>query len=282
MIILKKGSDVTAYYKKTVGTISTIGFVPTMGALHKGHISLLLKSRAESDITVCSIFINPTQFNNTDDFKKYPVTIEKDIYTLEKNGCDILFLPEVNEIYPSGTTSEKHFDLGYFENILEGEFRPGHFQGVCQVVSRLLKIVSPTHLFIGQKDYQQCMIIKRLLQLEASNAELVICPTLREDNGLAMSSRNMRLNDLEKEQAAEIYKTLLHVKQKIKAGPVEYLKKEAEEYLKSRNFKPDYVAISDAGDLKPVSEWDGKTKLVVLAAAYIDDVRLIDNLLITA
>lgn len=280
MVILKYAGDIISRLKKLRLKKTLLGFVPTMGALHNGHISLLEKSKAKCDVTICSIFINPTQFNNSDDFKKYPVTLENDIYLLEKNGCDILFLPEVTEMYPDGITSKKHFDLGYLETILEGKYRPGHFQGVCQVVKRLLDIVAPTHLFLGQKDYQQCMVIKRLLEIENLNIELIICATLREKSGLAMSSRNLRLNEEQKEQATEIYKTLIDIKQKIKPGPISYLKKEAEEYLLSKNFKPDYVEIADAGNLKTVDNWDGNTSLVALVAAFIGDVRLIDNILL--
>ncbi|MDB5223500.1 MAG: pantoate--beta-alanine ligase [Chitinophagaceae bacterium] len=280
MIILKHADDIGIQLKKIKAATSSIGFVPTMGALHKGHISLLQKSKEVCEITICSIFINPTQFNNADDFKKYPVTLEQDIYALEKNGCDILFLPDVNEIYPGETISKNHFNLGYLETILEGKYRPGHFQGVCQVVSRLLKIVAPTHLFIGQKDYQQCMVIKRLIELEGLNIELIICPTLREENGLAMSSRNLRLDEQQREEAAEIYKTLLGMQQKIKPGSLHHLKKEATEYLIKKNFNPDYIEIAEAGNLNPVNEWDGTAHLVALAAAFIGDVRLIDNILL--
>ena len=143
----------------------TIGFVPTMGALHAGHISLIKASKNENPITVCSIFVNPTQFNDPKDFEKYPVTIEKDIDMLKEAGCDVLFLPSVEEMYPEGIVTENHYDLGYLETILEGKFRPGHFQGVCMVMQRLLKIVSRIDLYLGQKDYQQCMVIKRLIEL---------------------------------------------------------------------------------------------------------------------
>lgn len=280
MIILKYVADVASQLKKIRFAKSSIGFVPTMGALHKGHISLLQKCKEKCDITICSIFINPTQFNNADDFKKYPVTLENDIYLLEKKGCDILFLPEVSEIYPEGSISKKHFDLGYLENILEGKFRPGHFQGVCQVVKRLLQIVVPTHLFLGQKDYQQCMVIKRLLEIENLNIELIICATLREKSGLAMSSRNLRLSKEQREQAAEIYKTLINLKQKIKPGSISGLKKESVKYLSNKNIKLDYVEIAEAGNLKAIDEWNGTTELVAVVAAFIDDVRLIDNILL--
>ena len=280
MVILKYVADVASQLNKLISANSSIGFVPTMGALHKGHLSLLEKCKENCDITICSIFINPTQFNNAEDFKKYPVTLENDIYLLEKKGCDILFLPEVSEMYPEGIVSKKHFDLGYLENILEGKFRPGHFQGVCQVVERLLEIVAPTYLFLGQKDYQQCMVIKKLLEIENLNIELIICKTLREKSGLAMSSRNLRLNEEQREQAADIYKTLMDLKQKIKPGSISHLKKEAKEYLSNKNIKPDYVEIAEAGNLKAIEEWDGTTELVALVAAFIGDVRLIDNILL--
>ena len=280
MVILKYVADVASQLNKLISANSSIGFVPTMGALHKGHLSLLEKCKENCDITICSIFINPTQFNNAEDFKKYPVTLENDIYLLEKKGCDILFLPEVSEMYPEGIVSKKHFDLGYLENILEGKFRPRHFQGVCQVVERLLQIVAPTYLFLGQKDYQQCMVIKKLLEIENLNIELIICKTLREKSGLAMSSRNLRLNEEQREQAADIYKTLMDLKQKIKPGSISHLKKEAKEYLSNKNIKPDYVEIAEAGNLKAIEEWDGTTELVALVAAFIGDVRLIDNILL--
>ena len=280
MVILKYVADVASQLNKLISANSSIGFVPTMGALHKGHLSLLEKCKENCDITICSIFINPTQFNNAEDFKKYPVTLENDIYLLEKKGCDILFLPEVSEMYPEGIVSKKHFDLGYLENILEGKFRPGHFQGVCQVVKRLLEIVAPTYLFLGQKDYQQCMVIKKLLEIENLNIELIICKTLREKSGLAMSSRNLRLNEEQREQAADIYKTLMDLKQKIKPGSISHLKKEAKEYLSNKNIKPDYVEIAEAGNLKAIEEWNGTTELVALVAAFIGDVRLIDNILL--
>lgn len=280
MVIFKFATDVQSLVRKIREKKSSIGFVPTMGALHYGHLSLIEKSRSVCDITVCSIFINPTQFNNADDFNKYPVTIENDIYVLEKNGCDILFMPDVREMYPSGVKNKTQFDLGYLENILEGKFRPGHFQGVSQVVKHLLEIVTPTHLFMGQKDYQQCMVIKRLLQLMALNINLVITPTLREENGLAMSSRNIRLSDDEKQKASAIYKTLLSIKQNIQPGPLIHLKTKAVQALADQKFKVDYVEIADADNLMPVSNWDGETKLVALIAAFCGDVRLIDNMLL--
>ena len=279
MIILKYAGDITSQLTK-LRKSKCVGFVPTMGALHQGHVSLLQKSREVCDLTIASIFINPTQFNNPDDFKKYPVTIENDIYLLEKNGCDILFMPDLKEIYPEGLATQMHFDLGYLETTLEGKYRPGHFQGVCRVVKRLLEIVKPTHLFIGQKDYQQCMVLKRLLQIMQTDIKLIICPTQRQQSGLAMSSRNARLSDEQKIQAAEIYKTLIYIKENYKNISLDILKKKAAEYLTNKNFIVDYVEIVNADDLKSINTATVNTNLVALIAAFIGEVRLIDNMIL--
>ncbi len=280
MRVFKKIAAMQACIAQITMQGNSIGFVPTMGALHQGHISLLINSKQENAVTICSIFINPAQFNDAKDFEKYPVTIEKDIELLEKNGCDILFIPAVQEIYPDGFANPPHYALGFLETILEGQYRPGHFQGVCRVVERLLKIVMPHNLYLGQKDYQQCMVIKKLVALTHLNINIIICPTLREPDGLAMSSRNMRLTAEEKKQAAKISETLFFIKKEIKAGYVADLEQRAIQYLTAENFKVDYVSIAAAATLQPVQNWDGKRPLVVLAAAYLNTVRLIDNLLI--
>ncbi len=278
MIIFKHTVDLQNYLQKPVITKPVTGFVPTMGALHKGHIALLEKSKQIANRTVCSIFINPTQFNNAKDFEKYPVTVEQDIYLLEKAGCDVLFLPAVNEIYPDNNFTKEVFDLGYLENILEGKYRPGHFQGVCQVVKRLLKIVDPEYLIAGQKDYQQCMVLQKLLQIIHSKTTLVICPTTREEDGLAMSSRNLRLNKDERLQAPLIYKVLSFLTEQIKPGDVKFLKEEATNMLTKNNFKVDYVEVANADTLCAIEEWNGEEPVIFLVAAYINDIRLIDNL----
>lgn len=257
-----------------------IGFVPTMGALHPGHISLIEESRKQSDFTVCSIFVNPTQFNDPADFARYPITIDKDIESLEKAGCDLLFLPAVSGIYPDHPPRSVHYELGYLENLLEGRYRPGHFQGVCMVVDRLLTIVEPDHLFLGQKDYQQCMVIRRLLELtgRVDAIALHICPTLREKDGLAMSSRNMRLNEADRKTAAVIYQALSALKSQLRPGDLTGLKMQATQRLAGAGFRTDYVEIADARTLEPVSNWDGQQRIVALAAAFLGEVRLIDNL----
>ena len=257
-----------------------IGFIPTMGALHNGHLSLMEQSKQKAGITVCSIFINPTQFNDPKDFQKYPVTIEKDIYLLETNAVDILFLPSVDEIYPDGTDNLEHFELGYLETILEGKFRPGHFQGVCQVMFRLLEIVKPDFLFMGQKDYQQCMVVKRLLEIMQSNIQFITCETLRETDGLAMSSRNMRLNEDDRKNATAIYEALIYLKQNIKAGSLINIVDEAKSILNKKDFIIDYVEIADADALAEIENWNGSQKIVALIAAFQHEIRLIDNMLL--
>ena len=279
MILLKSSAALTAAIKNAKAAGITIGFVPTMGALHNGHISLIEQARKESGITVCSIFVNPTQFNNPDDFKKYPITIENDINLLERSGCDLLFLPEVTEIYPAGAT-KIHYELGYLETLLEGKYRPGHFQGVCQVVDRLLNIVTPDKLYLGQKDYQQCMVIAKLIELKGHQASLVICPTLREHDGLAMSSRNMRLTAEQRDTAVTIYEALEMIKRDIEPGSLEHVKTEAAKILTAKGFKVDYVELAGTTDLNIQDIWDGKKKLVALVAAYLDDIRLIDNMVL--
>jgi len=259
---------------------SPVGFVPTMGALHQGHIALIQQAREESGLVVCSIFVNPTQFNDPKDFQKYPVTIEEDIYRLETAGTDILFMPSVEALYPNGIKDLERYELGYLETILEGFYRPGHYQGVCQVMSRLLKAVVPDLLFMGQKDYQQCMVVNRLINLLQMDTKLVTCPTVRESDGLAMSSRNTRLDKEQRKNAVAIYKALSFIKENIKTRKITALIEEATHLLKKYNFKPDYVAIADAGTLELIKEWDGEKKLVALIAAFQQDVRLIDNLII--
>ena len=257
-----------------------IGFVPTMGALHPGHVSLIAEAKKNSGTVVSSIFVNPTQFNDTKDFEKYPNTIEQDIYLLEKAGCDVLFLPSVKEMYPEGLSTTKQYDLGYLETVLDGAYRPEHFQGVCRVVEKLLTIVHPDKLFLGQKDYQQCLVIKKLSVLMEADMEIVICTTLREADGLAMSSRNLRLTDADRKKAPLIYETLQFIQQNIRPGYLNDLKERAANYLTAEGFKVDYIEIADAYTLALMETWDGKTPLVALAAAFIGEVRLIDNLLL--
>lgn len=270
------------YSRKKAG--QTIGFVPTMGALHSGHLSLIEQSRKDNSITICSIFVNPTQFNDPNDFLKYPITIETDIAQLAEAGCDILFLPSSVEIY--GATpplpGSEHYDLGYLETVLEGSHRPGHFQGVCMVVRRLLEITDPNRLYLGQKDYQQCMVLTRLVELmgRKDGLSIRICPTLREEDGLAMSSRNMRLNPESRKVAPTIFQTLDYIRQHLAPGDLQALKNAGIIRLEAAGFRVDYLEIADADSLQLVSGWDGSRKLVALVAAFTGEVRLIDNLLL--
>ncbi len=282
MILFKHYKDLRAHLKKIRVKGLCIGFVPTMGALHPGHISLIEKSKAETDITVCSIYVNPVQFNNKEDFKNYPVTIEADVLMLEKAGCDILFLPCDKEIYPNENAKNKHFNIGYLETILEGKYRPGHFQGVCVVVEKLLSIVEPTHLFLGQKDFQQSLIIKNLVTQMHNGPKIIIAPTLRESSGLAMSSRNQRLTDEEKQTAAELHKTLLQIKEELAPGKVAALKKKSILNLEKLGFKIDYLEIASTENLKIIEDVAPGKNLIILIAAFLNKVRLIDNVIVTA
>lgn len=279
MIIIKHIKDLKYSIQQRPSYKKIIGFVPTMGALHAGHISLIQKAKLESDYVVCSIFVNPTQFNNATDFEKYPNTIEQDIDMLEAAGCDLLFLPDAGEMYPPGDPVI-YYDLGFIETVLEGAFRSGHFQGVCRIVDKLLKAVTPHRLFMGQKDYQQCMVVQKLIEITQSPVQLVVCDSVREDSGLAMSSRNMRLSNTEKEHALHIIRCLKNMQAHLKPGDVHSLTQEATALLEKEGFKVDYVAIADAKTLEPVSEWDGKQQIVALVAAYLQEVRLIDNILL--
>lgn len=254
-----------------------------MGALHAGHISLIDISKKSTEITVCNIFVNPTQFNDPRDFQKYPITIEDDILLLEQAEADVLYLPEVSDIYPDGTKSLETYDLGRLESLLEGAFRPGHFQGVCQVMRRLLDAVRPDQLFMGQKDYQQCMVVHRLLEIMGLPTRLVPCPIVREKDGLAMSSRNRRLSEDQRRTATAIYQALTGIKDGWqKARPAKELIAGATSHLESKGFRVDYVSIADPLTLEPLPETgSGETTCapaVALIAAFLGEIRLIDNM----
>ena len=281
MILFKNGKALQQHLADFKSGGSNLGWVPTMGALHAGHISLLNDARKKCRRVICSIFVNPTQFNDKNDFRNYPITLEKDISLLVENGVDILFLPGMNEIYPKGTERLEKYNLGKLETILEGQYRPGHFQGVCQVMHRLGDIIKPDHLFMGQKDFQQCMVVQRLLEIIHSPITLHTCPTLREPDGLAMSSRNMRLNEVQRKNAIAIYEALNFLKKNLKKGSLSELIGKARDILSSRDFRADYVAIADPASLESCTNWDGQQALVALIAAYQHEIRLIDNLNLT-
>ena len=278
MILFKRPDDLINFIQKKRKSLIKIGFVPTMGALHQGHISLIEKSKSENELTICSIFINPTQFNNPNDFAKYPVTIDADIEQLELNGCDILFMPSVADIYPENF-QKINFELGYLDTILEGKHRAGHFQGVCLVVKRLLEIVQCDIMYLGQKDYQQCMVLKKMVLDLMIPVEIKISPTIREENGLAMSSRNKRLNGIEKANAFVIYEVLIFLKANIFEISIPTLLKTSEIKLTANGFKVDYIEITDE-ILNPITSAEKKHTIVALIAVSIGDIRLIDNMII--
>lgn len=280
MILFKHSKDLHSYLDRIRISKNPVGFVPTMGALHKGHLSLIDQCKSQAKVTVCSIFVNPTQFNNPDDFKKYPVTIEKDIQLLEEHGCDILFLPDEKEMYPDAASKDKYFDLGYLETILEGKFRPGHFQGVCLIVEKLLNIINPDKLFIGQKDFQQCLVIKKLIEIDRLKTEIVIAPILREENGLAMSSRNTRLSSAERILASELYHSLQFIKNHLTNSNFNELRNEKISYLENLGFKVDYLELANTKNLRLTDKFEKNKSNICLIAAYLNDVRLIDNLII--
>ena len=281
MILFKSITLLKKYLEKLRSQNLSIGFVPTMGALHNGHLSLIKACKKQCDIVVCSIFVNPTQFNDKKDFEKYPVTTNSDMQLLESNETDILFLPAVDEIYPEGLQQLKHFDLGYLENILEGEHRPGHFQGVCNVVYRLLNIIVPDTIFLGRKDYQQYLVLKKIMQEFYPAISISPVDIVREKNGLAMSSRNMRLSNEAHAKASSIYQSLLFIKQNFDKENFDTLKLQANEILLQNGFdRVDYIEICNANTLLPASNSDGEKQLITLAAAFIENVRLIDNLML--
>ena len=280
MIIFKKPRDIILFLSKKLNNNISVGFVPTMGALHMGHIALVKKAVNDNDTSVCSIFVNPSQFNDPKDFEKYPRTLENDVYLLEKAGCDVLFLPTPAEIYPDGMQAKRHYDLDSLEDTLEGKYRPGHFQGVCQVVHRLLEIVNPDKLYIGQKDFQQCLVIKKLVELLNFKTDIIISPTLREADGLAMSSRNLRLSPEDRTRANNIYKALLEIQNTLPEKNISALKETAVKRLTKEGFKVDYIEIADRDNLVLKNDSDDKTNLVALAAAFLNNVRLIDNIIL--
>ncbi len=266
------------YLNKERLQAKTIGFVPTMGALHEGHLSLIQTAKSQNDITVCSIFVNPTQFNNPDDLAVYPRTLEADCQLLEQVQCDVVFAPSAAEMYPN--LPNLKFNFGILETVMEGKFRPGHFNGVGIVVAKLFNIVQPTKAYFGQKDLQQCAVINCLVRDLSFSLDLVICPTQREQDGLAMSSRNRNLSTEQRALAPAIYKALQQASQQLRTQPAQVVKKAIDDYFASTDgIELEYFEISDFETLLPVEELsEGKTALCI--AAYLGKTRLIDNVII--
>lgn len=254
-----------------------IGFVPTMGALHQGHISLIAKAKEENQLVVCSIFVNPTQFNDPKDLERYPRTAEADSKLLTENGCDILYFPSVSDIYPKGLNESFEMDFGGIDKVMEGAHRPGHFKGVAQVVDRFFQIVQPDRAYFGQKDFQQVAVIRQLVKEKNHSIEIVPCSTLRSAEGLALSSRNMLLSTEEKEQALIIYKTLLFGQKWIKeTADLNNLKEKMTVFFKSGKLELEYLELANPENLQPVKSTDDPVHCFV--AAFCGKVRLIDNM----
>ncbi|MDR1436547.1 MAG: pantoate--beta-alanine ligase [Candidatus Symbiothrix sp.] len=253
-----------------------LGFVPTMGALHRGHVALIERSVAENAVSVASIFVNPAQFNDKNDLLKYPRTLEADCKLLEKTGNDIVFAPEAEEIYPEPDI--RQFEFGAMANVMEGEFRPRHFNGVAQVVSRLFDIVKPGRAYFGEKDFQQLAIIRLLVQQLHLNVRIVACPIVREDNGLAMSSRNTRLSREQRQEASAIFRTLFESRQIREHYPVAGLKLWVTERLnRIPGFRVEYFDIVDGTSLQSIRNWEETECPVGCIAVFVGEVRLIDN-----
>ena len=259
----------------------TVGFAPTMGALHNGHMSLMQASNKENDITVCSIFVNPTQFNEASDLEKYPRTLEADQKLLKKNGVDIVFAPSTDEVYPKDVNTNLDIDFKELDVEMEGEFRPGHFAGVAQVVKRLLDIVTPDALYMGQKDFQQFSICQYMIEYFDLPTKLRVIPIVREESGLAMSSRNVRLTPANKAAAKEIHKTLKYVKRnKYKMSCSELEAYAMNRLAKVADFKPEYFTIADGRTLKQIKDMRKVEYVVACTAVWAGEVRLIDNMIL--
>lgn len=278
MYIFQKQADLI-HWRKHLEINSAVGFIPTMGALHKGHLSLIQSAHQQCDWIVASIFVNPTQFNNPEDLEKYPRQPEKDIEMLEKSGCHAVYLPDVSDIYDSDTNYD--FDLGTTGNVFEGPLRPGHFNGVVNVCKRLFEIISPTDVYFGQKDFQQCAVINKMISHYKMEIRFHRCEIIRESDGLAMSSRNVRLNPSERILAPKLYELMSGlVKNAYQSSPEELCEKLQLQISEIPAFSIEYIAVVDSVDLKPAVNWNWET--VLLVACKFGPIRLLDNIIIPA
>ncbi|RUA10583.1 MAG: pantoate--beta-alanine ligase [Flavobacteriia bacterium] len=277
MIVFKEVETLTKYISK-IDKTHTIGFVPTMGALHKGHLSLIKRANDENDFTVVSIFVNPTQFDKAEDLNKYPRTLNTDLDLLEKVDCNIVFVPSVQEVYPVNATSEI-FNFAGLDKYMEGLFREGHFDGVGTVVKRLLEIVKPDNAYFGEKDYQQLLIIKKMVETEKLPVNIIGCDIYREPDGLAMSSRNIRLSKEQRKEAPQIFKTLNEAKEMFKNSSISEVKAYVEQvFQKNKLLELEYFEIADASSLKPVTTKKPGEKYRGFIAVFAGKIRLIDNI----
>jgi pantoate--beta-alanine ligase len=281
MDILYSREDLAILRNKWMDNNLSVGFVPTMGALHQGHISLVELSLKDCDKTIVSIFVNPTQFNDPNDFLKYPAKLDHDLELLMNAGCDAVFVPTVDVMYPLGTTENKiRLDLGYLGTCMEGLKRPGHFDGVVQVVYLLLEMVKPDALYLGAKDIQQVRVISKLVETMKLPIKIVIGSTVREYDGLAMSSRNVRLDKQQRKVAAELYRVLNEISQQYDLTEPSVLTKSYIEQLnQTPGIRVDYLEIVDFQTFMPLKMWNKKGNNLACVAAWVGDIRLIDNLL---
>lgn len=279
MEIFHETDPLRAFLRQIRSEGKTCGFVPTMGALHAGHVSLLKTSKKENFVTICSIYVNPTQFNNPADLLNYPRTQEQDYELLEKVGCDVLFSPSNDTMYPDKPLIK--FDFGHLDAVMEGFYRPGHFSGVALVVAKLLNIVQPDRAYFGQKDWQQLTIIARLVEELMINSEIRAVPTTREPNGLALSSRNMRLKPEEREIATIFYSVLTYAKNALTAGKRDFsevAQRAREMFSGDDRHRLEYIELVDSKNLKAIRSVEEAERPIICIAGYVGGVRLIDNM----
>lgn len=277
MNLFKSIEETRSYVSSLRGEGKTIGFVPTMGALHKGHLELVRTALSQNDAVVVSIFVNPIQFNNPEDLKKYPRTLESDLAQLEGAGCSAVFYPSVDEMYPEPDQTE--FDFGNLDKVMEGKFRSGHFRGVGVVVKKFFEIVTPDRAYFGEKDFQQLAIIKHMVNSLKLPVTIVNCPTVREPDGLAMSSRNARLTETERAAAPEIYAALLKAADNYSWLTPEGLSKMIMgEIEQNALFRVEYAEIVDETTLSPIQDWEDAEHARICVAVFLGEVRLIDNI----
>ena len=278
MKIFNSKQAVHSYLDELRSIGKSIGFVPTMGALHDGHLSLIEQARIKADIIVCSIFVNPTQFNDKKDLENYPRPVEEDIKKLEQAECDILFLPDVNEMYSS--SENWSIELDNLDKILEGKIRPGHYQGVTQIVNKLFNIIKPDFAFFGQKDYQQFMVISYMVKKLRIKVDLILCPIIREKDGLAMSSRNIYLSANDRKNALALFKALSKCRELFKTKSINQLKAEIISYLKSApGIEMEYFEIYNAKSFQ-IAKSKRTGSIIALVAAKVGPIRIIDNMFI--
>jgi len=278
VILIKKSSDLLSHISKLKEANRIIGFVPTMGALHDGHLSLIESAKQKCDIVICSIFVNPTQFNQASDLASYPRTLENDIRLLLSVSCDILFHPEIEEVYGNLLEKESSEDYGSFIHVLEGASRPGHFDGVVTVLRKLFLLVQPNQVYFGQKDYQQCLVVKTLIQRSFHDIVFNLCPIARELDGLAMSSRNVRLNQSERELAPKIFENLQLVAQNWTISNWELGLNLAQINLQQPPFQFEYLCACDPITLDSLTHF--QSNAIILVAVQLGSTRLIDNILV--